>query len=242
MSAYARKLVPFILLTLPLTLLAANPDTSVMTHEELEAAITQLHRPDILKAWTVYGDETWNGQRSCVTHRDIYIVSAPRKIDTNLVRSNVIELSFEAEQKLQSGCAKLLKIKEQHLTAAKFIGHKESYTLSPTSAAGFFKIYGKMTDKQLIELGDVVSRSRECILHKKKCEKLNLTIYLPNSLAERLNSVSRENMDFVLVQPSPSNTGPFLITFRPYPLRDLVMNVYGLGTKKLLVGISFAIP
>lgn len=242
MNTHARKLAPFILLVLSLTLYAANPTKTTMTDEELRAAITLLHRPALLKAWAVYGDETWNYRQSCVTHRDIYIFSTPKHINSELVRSDVIELSFEAEQKPQSGCGRLLQRNEQHLTAAKFIGSSKNHSSTAALAKTFFKIHGEMNDNQLVELGGVIAKTRECILHKNECEKLNLTIYLPSSLANRLNSVSAENIASVLILPSPNNAGPYLISFKPYPAHDLLMDVYWLGTKKPLVGISYVIP
>lgn len=213
-----------------------------MDEKELVAIKAQLKRPGVADAWVLTGNESFDTGTGCLSRRTLYIYSKPTVIQAKLLITSVTELLFKAAKQTPAGCADLVLKNEIHRRVGKYIGKKPGNEMIVAhDVSGFFNIRGQVNEKQLIVLKNVIDAIPTCASGNKSCDSIALDIRLPNDAMSRLEKVRTANVSSVEGQISPDGNGPFILLFRPYEAKDLIVFVSELMKDRPLVQVTYLV-
>lgn len=233
--------IPCAVVVLPCAV-ASGSSSRPIEEKDLVAIKAQLKKSDVASAWVLTGNESFDIGTGCPSRRTLYIYSKPTAVQDKLLITSVTELLFKAQKKTFGACADLVLKNEIHYKAGKYIEKKPgNEIIAAHDSSGFFDIRGQVNEKQLIALKNVINAILACTSGNKNCDSITLYIRLPNDAMSRLDKIRTANLRSVEGQVSPDGNGPFILLFRPYDAKDLIVFVSELMKSRPLVQVTYVI-
>lgn len=215
-----------------------------MKSEELKAVFSEFGEVKRNDIWSLTGDEVWSSEPHCLIERNVYVLSLPKKYD-QLVRASAIKYSFtstDEDKDDTSPCGKLSKPVKEIISTVKFSNTAEVIPANGNEAevAKYFYVQRSIGNKQLRALKKTLDDTSDCVLHKKSCDTIAVSIRLPDNSTELESVVGSNNIYSVEMRPSADKHSPLIVSFKTAP--ELLVYVYGAGTKYQRVEIEQPIP